>query len=132
MLAKRLTSEHPNFVRLSVDDLRNMFFGPIGTPEGKGVRLQRSCRITRLNTEKRAERGLGFHSAKEQHTENSFSRRKLKESITLVVLMLVEKSELEGRNKKRGMKGVLDAWNKVWENASPSIPVMKFRNNSLR
>jgi hypothetical protein len=51
--------------------------------------------------------------------------------VTLVVLMLVEKNELEGRNQERGMKGALEAWNKVWENPSSSIPVMKFRNNSL-
>ncbi len=33
VLARRLTSENPNFVRLSVDDLRDMFFGPIEPPK---------------------------------------------------------------------------------------------------
>jgi len=51
--------------------------------------------------------------------------------VRLVVLMLVEKNELAGRNQARGMKGVLDAWDKVWENPSLSMPVMKFRNNSI-
>src|SRR5208283_1559320 len=33
VLAKRLVSENRGFVRLSVDDLREMFFGPIEPPE---------------------------------------------------------------------------------------------------
>lgn len=51
--------------------------------------------------------------------------------VRLLVLILVEKNELEGRNRERGMEGAAEAWDRVWETPARHIPVMKFRNNSL-
>ncbi len=45
--------------------------------------------------------------------------------------MIVEKDELEGRNRERGMQGVVEAWDKAWEKPPANMPLMKFRNNSL-
>jgi hypothetical protein len=51
--------------------------------------------------------------------------------VSLLVLMIVEKSELEGRNRERRVQGLVEAWDKAWERPSAVMPVMKFRNNSL-
>ena len=45
--------------------------------------------------------------------------------------MIVEKNELEGRNRERGVHGATEAWDKAWEKPFTNMPVMKFRNNSL-
>ena len=47
------------------------------------------------------------------------------------MVVIVEKSELIGRNNERRMEGVVEAWDKSWENPPRLMPVMKFRNNSL-
>ena len=130
VLARRLTSENPNFVRLSVDDLRNMFFGPIEPPKEEEFVYNALAALRDLTL--RNGRSVVLDStAPKNSTRDFLLNTRVEGVVTLVVLMLVEKNELEGRNQERGMKGVLDAWNKVWENPSPSIPVMKFRNNSL-
>jgi hypothetical protein len=48
----------------------------------------------------------------------------------LLILMVVEKTVLEDRNRKRQFIGAVDAWDKAWQNPSNNMPVMKFRNNS--
>src|SRR5208337_2639163 len=130
VLARRLTSEYPNFVRLSVDDLRNMFFGPIEPPKEEEFVYNALVALRDLTL--RNGRSVVLDStAPKNSTRHFLLNTRVEGVVTLVVLMLVEKNELEGRNEERGMKGVLDAWNKVWENPSPLIPVMKFRNDSL-
>jgi predicted kinase len=51
--------------------------------------------------------------------------------VMLLVVVMVEKNELTGRNRERGVEGAVEAWDKTWENPSSNMPVMKFRNNSL-
>jgi len=130
VLARRLISEHPNFVRLSVDDLRNMFFGPM-EPSNEEEFVYNALAALRDLTLRNGRSVVLDSTAPKNSTRDFLLNTRVEGVVTLVVLMLVEKNELEGRNQERGMKGVLDAWNKVWENPSPSIPVMKFRNNSL-
>ena len=48
----------------------------------------------------------------------------------LLILMVVEKSVLEERNRKRQLLGAVEAWDKVWQNPTKNMPVMKFRNSS--
>jgi len=48
----------------------------------------------------------------------------------LLILMVVEKSVLEERNRKRQLLGVVDAWDQAWQNPSKNMPVMKFRNST--
>jgi predicted kinase len=130
VLARRLASENPNFVRLSVDDLRDMFFGPIEPPKEEEF-VYNSLAALRDLTLRNGRSVVLDSTAPKNSTRDFLLNTRVEGVVALVVLMLVEKNELEGRNQERGMKGVLKAWNKVWENPSPSIPVMKFRNNSL-
>ena len=130
VLARRLTSENPDFVRVSVDDLRNMFFGPMEPPKEEEFVYNALATLRDLTLRNRRSVILDS-TAPNNNTRHFLLNTRSEGVVTLVVLMLVEKNELEGRNRERGMKGVLDAWNKTWENPSPLIPVMKFRNNSL-
>jgi predicted kinase len=130
VLARRLTSENPNFVRLSVDDLRDMFFSPIEPP--KDEEFVYNAISSLRDSILRKERSVIVDStAPKNSTRDFLLRTRVQGVVSLVVLILVEKNELEGRNQERGMSGVLEAWGKVWENPSRLMPVMKFRNNSL-
>jgi predicted kinase len=130
VLARRLTSENPDFVRLSVDDLRDMFFGPIEPPKEEEF-VYNVLAALRDFTLRNGRSVVLDSTAPKNSTRHFLLNTRVEGVVTLVVLMLVEKNELEGRNRERGMQGVLDAWNKTWENPSPLIPVMKFRNDSL-
>jgi predicted kinase len=130
VLARRLTSENPNFVRLSVDDLRDMFFSPIEPPKDDDF-VYNALGALRDTTLRKTRSVVIDSTAPKNSTRDFLLKTRVQGVVSLVVLMLVEKNELEGRNQERGMSGVLDAWDKVWENPSRLTPVMKFRNNSL-
>jgi len=130
VLARRLVSENPNFVRLSVDDLRNMFFGPVEPPKDEEFVYNTLGSLRDLAL--RSGRSVMMDSTAPKNTTRDFLlKTRVQGVIRVVVLMVVEKSELEGRNRERGMQGVVEAWDKAWEKPSSNMPVMKFRNNSL-
>jgi predicted kinase len=129
VLARRLVSENSSFVRLSVDDLRNMFFGPI---EPKDDEFVYSCLASLRDLVLRSGRSVVLDSTAPRNTTRQFLlNTKVEGAIRLVVLLMVEKNELEGRNRERGILGAVEAWDKTWENPLGNMPVMKFRNNSL-
>jgi predicted kinase len=129
VLARRLVSENSSFVRLSVDDLRNMFFGPI---EPKDDEFVYSCLASLRDLVLRSGRSVVLDSTAPRNTTRQFLlNTKVEGAIRLVVLLMVEKNELEGRNRERGIVGAVEAWDKTWENPLGNMPVMKFRNNSL-
>jgi predicted kinase len=130
VLAQRLTSENRGFVRLSVDDLRAMFFGPIEEP--KDDEFVYNCITMLRELVLRSGRSVVVDSTAPRNTTRELLLSTKVPGVTrLVVLFMVEKNELEGRNRERGMIGAVQAWDKTWENPLSSIPVMKFRNNSL-
>ncbi len=130
VLARRLVSENPNFVRLSVDDIRNMFFGPIEPPKDEEFVYNTLANLR--DSTLRSRRSVVMDCTAPRNTTREFLlNTRVQGVIRLVVLVLVEKNELEGRNRERGMQGVGEAWDKVWENPTSRMPVMKFRNNSL-
>jgi len=130
VLARRLVSDHSSFVRLSVDDLRGMFFGPIEPP--KDEEFVYNSLTTLRDLILRSGRSVILDSTAPKNTTRRFLlSTPIAGVIRLLVVFIVEKSELEGRNRERGMIGAVDAWNKTWENPTSDLPVMKFRNNSL-
>jgi predicted kinase len=130
VLARRLVSENPSFVRLSVDDLRDMFFGPIEPP--KDDEFVYNCLAALRDLVLRSGRSVVLDStAPRNATRQLLLNTRVENVIRLVVLFVVEKEELEGRNRERGIMGAVEAWDKTWENPSGNMPVMKFRNNSL-
>ena len=130
VLAKRLVSENRDFVRLSVDDLRHMFFGSI-EPE-KDEEVVYNCLASLRDLVLRSGLSVVLDSTAPKNSTRQFLLKTRVESVTrLVVLLMVEKHELEGRNRERGITGAVEAWDKAWEKPPTNMPVMKFRNNSL-
>lgn len=130
VLARRLTSENPNFLRLSVDDLRDMFFGPVEPPRDEEFVYNNLANLRDLAL--RSGRSVVLDSTAPRNTTRDFLLNTRVQGVTkLLVLMVVEKSELEGRNRERGVQGATEAWDKAWENPLSNMSVMKFRNNSL-
>jgi len=130
VLARRLVSDNDGFVRLSVDDLRGMFFGPIQPP--KDDEFVYNCLASLRDLVLRGGRSVVMDSTAPRNTARHFLlNTRVPGVIRLVVLLVVEKNELEGRNRERGLTGAVEAWDKAWENPTGNMPVMKFRNNSL-
>ena len=130
VLARRLVSDNPRFVRLSVDDLRNMLFGPIEPP--KEEEFVYNCLAALRDLVLRSGRSVILDSTAPKNTTRRFLlNTRVEGVIGLLVVFIVDKNELEGRNRERGFEGAVDAWNKTWENPLTNMPVMKFRNNSL-
>jgi predicted kinase len=130
VLARRLVSENSSFVRLSVDDLRDMFFGPIEQP--KDDEFVYNCLVSLRDLVLRSGRSVVLDSTAPRNiTRQLLLNTRAGDVVRLVVLLVVEKNELEGRNRERGMMGAVEAWDKTWENPPSNMPVMKFRNNSL-
>lgn len=130
VLARRLVSENRDFVRLSVDDLRGMFFGTVEPQEDEEFLY--NCLAALRDSVLRSGRSVVLDSTAPTNSTRQFLLDTRVEGVTrLVVLLVVEKNELEGRNRERGMTGAVAAWDRAWENPPPHMPVMKFRNNSL-
>jgi predicted kinase len=130
VLARRLTSENPEFVRLSVDDFRDMFFGPIEPPKDDEFVYNTLVALRDLTLRNGRSVVLDCTSPKNS-TRDFLLNTRVPGVIRVVVLLIVEKDELEGRNRERGVHGAIEAWDKVWENPPVNMPVLKFRNNSL-
>jgi predicted kinase len=130
VLARRLTSEDHSFVRLSVDDMREMFFGAVEPPKDDEFVYNSLASMRDLSL--RSGRSVILDcTAPRNSTRDFLLNTKVEGVIRLVVLFIVDKSELEGRNRERGMIGAVEAWDKSWQNPLANMPVMKFRNNSL-
>lgn len=128
-LARRLVSDNHNFVRLSVDDMRTMYFGSAGPSE------EEDFVYDSLGTLRDATLGRGLSvvidsTAPRNSTRDFLLDTGIRDVVRLLVLVMVEKDVLETRNRERHVRGAVEAWDKVWENPSKNMPVMKFRNNS--
>jgi predicted kinase len=130
VLARRLVSDNPNFVRINVDELRNMYFGSTepsidedfvyGTLTARRDHALRNGRSVILDS-----------TAPTNSTRDLLLKTNVPNVIQLVVLVVVEKSELAGRNRERGTEDLTEVWDAVWEKPLTHIPVMQFRNNSV-
>jgi predicted kinase len=130
VLARRLVSENNSFVRISVDDLRDMFFGPIEPP--KDDEFVYNCLASLRDLVLRSGRSVLLDSTAPKNSTRQFLLNTRVQGVTsLIILFVVEKNELEGRNRQRGMAGAVEAWDKTWENPQRNMPVMMFRNNSI-
>jgi len=129
VLSKRLVSDNPTFVRLSVDDIRSMFYGVSqpSTDEEFVYTCLASLRDLALR------RGLSVIldcTAPRNSTREFLLRTKVEDVVPLLVVMIVSKAELERRNRDRNLVGAVEAWDKMWESSPSTMPVMKFHNDS--
>jgi len=131
VLARRLISENHEFVRLSVDDLRSMYFGA-NQPRERDEEFVYNTITALRDSILRSRRSVVIDStAPRNSTREILLDTKVQGVTKLIVVMIVEESELEGRNQERGIGGVAAAWGKVWENPIGPVPIVNFRNNSL-
>jgi len=129
-LAQRLIAENPNFVRLSVDDLRDMYFGPGQPPKEEDFVYATIATLRDTTLESR--RSVVVDSTAPRNVTREFLLRTGVRNVTeLLVLVVVGRNVLEERNRERKMEGAVEAWDKVWENPWKNLPIMKFRNNSI-
>jgi predicted kinase len=130
VLARRLVQDYPNFLRLSVDDLRNMLYGSTAPSEDEEFtyNLLASMRDQALGSRHSV---VIDCTAPKNSTRAFLLGTKIERVISLLVILIVEKSELDGRNRDRGMVGAVATWDKIWETPLSSMPVLKFRNNSI-
>ena len=132
VLAKRLISEHPEFVRLSVDDLRRMYFGANQPPRERDEEFVYNTLTALRDSILGNRRSVIIDStAPRNSTRDILLNTTVPDVIKLLVVMIVEKSELEGRNQERGVKGAAATWGKIWENPLGETHIVNFRNNSL-
>jgi len=129
VLARRLVSENPRFVRVSVDDVRSMFYGdPKPTEDDEFVY---DCLASLRDFALR----LGYNvildtTAPQNFTRDFLLRTRVDDVLGLLVLMIVSKEELDRRNVERKLIGAWEAWDPTWEKPSKRMPVMKFRNEN--
>jgi predicted kinase len=129
VLSKRLVSENPTFVRLSVDDVRSMFYG--GSQPSADEEFVYTCLPSLRDLALR--RGLNVIldcTAPRNSTREFLLRTKVEDVVPLLVVMIVSKAELERRNRDRNLLGAIEAWDKMWESSPSTMPVMKFHNDS--
>jgi predicted kinase len=129
ILARRLVSENVNFIRLSVDDVRSMFYGT--SEPSVDEEFVYSCLITLRDLALRQGQSVILDSTAPRNSTREFLlNTKVPGVIRLLVVMIVSKDELERRNRNRNMIGFVEAWDKIWESPLSTMPVMKFRNDS--
>ncbi|HUK50823.1 MAG TPA: ATP-binding protein [Terriglobales bacterium] len=128
VLARRLVSENPNFIRLNVDDLRDMYFG---STEPRDEELVYNSLATLRDLSLSSGRSVIMDTTAPNDTTREYLlNTKVKGAVRLLVLMIVDKKMLEERIEQRHVKGAIEAWDKTWQSPSSRIPLMKFRNNS--
>ena len=128
VLARRLVTDHPSFIRLSVDDMRTMYYGSSAPRDDEFVyNALAALRDLSLSSGQ----SVVMDTTAPQNTTREFLlNSRVRGAVRLLVLVMVEKSELERRNQQRRVMGAVEAWDKAWETPTSRMPVMKFRNNS--
>ena len=129
VLSKRLVSENPTFVRLSVDDVRSMFYG-MSQPSADEEFVYTCLASLRDLALRRGLNVILDCTAPRNSTREFLLRTKVEDVVPLLVVMIVSKAELERRNRDRNLVGAIEAWDKMWESSPSTMPVMKFHNDS--
>ena len=129
-LAQCLVSDNRDLVRLNVDDLRAMYFGETKPSEEEDFVYD--TLVTLRDAALGSRRSVVIDTTAPNNDVRDFLLSTGIRNVTrLLILMVVEKSVLGDRNRKRHLLGAVDAWDKAWQTPSKNMPVMKFRNSSL-
>jgi predicted kinase len=128
-LAQRIVSDNTDFIRLNVDELRAMYFGRTEPSEEEDFVYNTLATLRDATLGSR--RSVVIDTTAPGNDMRDFLLATRIRNVTrLLIVMVVEKSVLEDRNRKRRFIGAVDAWDKAWQTPSNNMPVMKFRNSS--
>jgi predicted kinase len=129
VLARRLVSEDPTFVRVSVDDVRSMFYGTSKPTEDD--EFVYNCLASLRDFALRSGHNVILDStAPQNYTREFLLRTKVDDVVPLLIVMIVSKTEVDRRNRERKLTGIADAWERAWEEPSRRMPVMKFSSEN--
>jgi predicted kinase len=129
VLARRLVSEHPSFVRVSVDDVRSMFYGTSEPSDDE--EFVYTCLVSLRDLALRKGHNVVMDcTAPQNSTRNFLLTTSVDDVVRLLVVMIVSKAELDRRNRQRNIRGASEAWDKAWQEPSTRMPVLKFRNEN--
>ncbi len=129
-LAKRLVADYPYFARLSVDELREMFFYETYPCRDEFLVYSMIAEIRDALLEK------GYSVVIDSTAPDNVTRQflltsKVTVANALLVILNVEKEIFVERSiKKFGSKRPVAAYDKRWENPKGGIAVFKFRSNN--
>jgi len=127
VLARRLVSDNPSFVRLSVDDVRAMFYGT-SEPSFDEEFVYMCLTSLRDLALRKGHNVVLDCTAPQNSTRNLLLGTNVDDVVRLLVVMIVNKAELDRRNRERHLLGASEAWDKAWQEPSTRMPVLKFRN----
>jgi predicted kinase len=129
VLARRLIADNPRFLRISVDDLRSMYFGST-QPTEEDEFVYTSLGALR-DLALRSGRNVVLDCTAPMNSTRELLLNTRVEGVTrLLVVMMVDRAELTRRNRERGLIGAEEAWDKSWEAPLSTMPVMKFHNDN--
>ncbi|MGB9960333.1 MAG: AAA family ATPase [Candidatus Bathyarchaeales archaeon] len=129
-LAKRLVADYPYFARVSVDELREMFFYETYPCRDEFLVYSMIAEIRDALLEK------GYSVVIDSTAPDNVTRQflltsKVTVANALLVILNVEKEILVERSiKKFGSERPVAAYDKRWENPKGGIAVFKFRSNN--
>ena len=128
VLARRIVTDHSNFMRLSVDEIRLMFFG--STQPSAHEEFVYNCLAALRDLALRSGYSVILDCTAPTNTTREFLlNTKVERAVRLVIQMVVDKKEVEKRNRERGIAGAVEAWDRTWQPPTSGMPVMKFRND---
>ena len=127
VLARRLVSDDPTFVRVSAEDLRSMFYGTAELSEDEEF-VYSSLASLRDLALRRGHNVILDSTAPQNSTREFLMGTNVDDVVPLLIVMIVSKTEVDRRNRERNIVGASAAWDQAWEEPSYTMPVMKFRN----
>ena len=122
-------SENPRFVRVSVDDVRSMFYGT-SEPAVDDEFVYNCLALLRDSALRTGYNVILDSTAPQNLTREFLLRTRVDDVLGLLVVMVVSKTEVDRRNRERKLFGAREAWDQSWEEPSKRMPVMKFRNEN--
>jgi predicted kinase len=129
VLSKRLVSDNPAFVRLSVDDVRSMLYG-VPQPSGDEEFVYTCLASLRDLALRRGLNVLIDCTAPRNSTRRFLLETRVEDVVPLLVIMVVSRDELERRNRERNLVRAVEVWDKTWEPSLSTMPMIKFHNDS--
>jgi predicted kinase len=132
MLAKKLVAEYPNVARISVDELRQMFFNEVPPSRDEYVVYAVVGEI-RDSLLRRCYSVIIDATAPDNITRDFLLTTATKHINELLVVFDVNREVLMERSIERcGDASLILAWDKRWENRRRECCIFKFKSNNMK